>query len=186
MAYAFVFQEVPPLIGSIMEEFNVVRGAEAGLLMSVVVVPGIFLALPAGFIVDRYGVRFIGFVSTVLTATGSFVTATANSFTTMLLGRLIVGIGGAFIVTALPTIIPQWFPREELGKAMGFYGTNMPLATILAFPTASLLMLNYGWRYPSMWALLLQQPPLQFSHPSLGRVLSDMRSLIMELTYGDC
>jgi len=116
--------------------------------MSIVVIPGIFLALPAGLIVDRYGIRLIGFVSTVLTAVGSLVTAIANSFPTLLFGRLILGIGGAFIVTATPTMIPQWFSREELGKAMGFYGTNMPLATITAFPIASLLMLTYNWRYP--------------------------------------
>jgi len=148
VAYAFVFQLVPPLVSSIMEEFHVTSSAQAGLLMTIVVVPGIFLALPAGLIVDRYGARIIGFISTILTTIGSLVTATANSFQTLLFGRLILGIGGAFIVTAAPTIIPQWFSRGELGKAMGLYGINMPLATVTAFPIATLLMFSFGWRYP--------------------------------------
>lgn len=139
---------IPPVVGSIMEEFSVASSAQAGLLMTIVVVPGIFLALPAGFIVDRYGVRLVGFASTILVAVGGLVTATANSFTTLLFGRLILGIGGAFIVTATPTIIPQWFSRRELGKAMGLYGINMPIATITAFPIATLLMLSFDWRYP--------------------------------------
>jgi MFS family permease len=36
-----------------------------------------------------------------------------------------------------------------MGKAMGLYGTNMPIATVAAFPAATLLMLTYGtWRVP--------------------------------------
>lgn len=148
VAYAFIFQMVPPLVGSIMQQFGITSSAQAGFLMTIVVIPGILLALPAGLIVDRYGFRLIGFVSTVLAAIGSLVTATANSFPTLLFGRLILGIGGAFIVTATPSVIPQWFSRRELGKAMGFYGTNMPLATVTAFPIASVLLLSYDWRFP--------------------------------------
>lgn len=149
VAYAFVFQEVPPLISLLMESFGVGSAAQAGLLMTIVVVPGIFLALPAGLVANKYGVKRIGILSTVLTAVGALVTATAGSFVTILLGRLILGVGGAFLVTILPVMIPQWFSREELGKAMGFYGTNMPVATISAFLAASLLVQVFGdWRIP--------------------------------------
>jgi NNP family nitrate/nitrite transporter-like MFS transporter len=130
-----------------VQEFGI-SSAEAGLLMSAVVIPGIFLAIPVGVSVDRCGVRLMGFISTVLAAAGCLTTATANSFTMALIGRLILGVGGVFITTAMPAIIPQWFPREELGKAMGIYGINMPLATVIAFPVASTLMLAYNWRYP--------------------------------------
>jgi len=149
VAYAFVFQEVPPLISLLMESFGVGSAAQAGLLMTIVVVPGIFLALPAGLVANKYGVKRIGILSTILTVVGALVTATAGSFVTILLGRLILGVGGAFLVTILPVMIPQWFSREELGKAMGFYGTNMPVATISAFLAASLLVQVFGdWRIP--------------------------------------
>jgi len=132
-----------------MEQFVIESSAQAGLVMTIVVVPGIFLALPAGFIAGKYGVKRMGVLSTVLTAVGGLVTATAGSFSTLLLGRLILGVGGAFLVTVLPVVIPQWFAREELGKAMGFYGTNMPVATMAAFITASMLMREFGnWRFP--------------------------------------
>ena len=148
VAYAFVFQMVPPLLGAIMQEFAITSSVQAGLLMTTVVLPGIFLAFPAGLIIDRYGIRRIGIISIFLTATGSLTVASANSFATLLLGRLILGIGSPFIVTAMPTMIPQWFPKEERGKAMGFYSINMPFATVAAFSTASVLTLNYSWRYP--------------------------------------
>lgn len=147
VAYAFTFQEVPPLIPSIIEEFNISH-AEAGLLMSIVLVPGIFLSLPAGLFVGRYGVKRVGFISLICVVLGSAVTAAANSFIMILAGRLILGVGGTFIITTAPAIIVQWFAREELGKAMGIFGVNMPFSTVIAFPSASVFMLAYGWRFP--------------------------------------
>lgn len=147
VAFAFAFQQAPPLIPTIIEEFNITY-TEAGLLMSIVLVPGIFLSLPAGLFVERYGVRRVGFTSLVSIVLGCFVTATANSFIMVLAGRLILGLGGSFVIPATATVIAQWFTREELGKAMGIYGINMPLATAVAFPSASISMLAYGWRFP--------------------------------------
>lgn len=147
VAFAFAFQEAPPLMDSIMQEFNISH-AEAGLLMSVVMIPGIFLGIPIGMLVGRYGVKLTGFTSTVLIAAGCLLTATANSFIATLIGRLILGVGGVLVTTTMPAVISQWFSSEELGKAMGVYGINMPLATVIAFPVASMLLLTQDWRYP--------------------------------------
>jgi len=87
-------------------------------------------------------------VSTVLIVIGCLITAITNSFATLVIGRLILGFGGVFVTTAMPAIIPQWFQSKELGKAMGIYGTNMPIATVIAFHTASTLTLTHDWRYP--------------------------------------
>ena len=63
VAYAFALQVAPPLISSIKAEFNILLDTEAALIMSIVLVPGIFLGLPAGFFVKKYGVRHVGFLS---------------------------------------------------------------------------------------------------------------------------
>ncbi len=156
VAYAFVFQAVPPLIDVLTEQFSIASAAQAGLLMTIVVVPGIFLSLPAGLIADRYGFKGSGVASIALTVAGSLVAAIADSFQILLLGRLVLGIGGAFLVTSLPAAIAQWFSRGELGKAMGFYGTNMPVATIASFLAASLLLLFFNdWRHTFLVGAIL-------------------------------
>jgi len=155
VAFAFAFQVAPPLIPSIIEEFNISH-AEAGLLMSIVLVPGIFLGLPAGLFVGRYGVRGVGFVSLVCVILGSFLTAIANSFIMLIVGRLILGVGGTFVITVALVIIAQWFVKEELGKAMGIYGINMPFATVIAFPSASIFMFLYGWRFSFYLSLAIE------------------------------
>lgn len=145
--YAFVLQIVPPLIQPIIKEFNI-SNTQAGLLMSIVMVPGIFLSLPAGLFLGRYDCRKMCLLSTIFVFLGSLLTAVANSFIIVLIGRFVLGVGGALVSTALPPIIAQWFPDHELGKAMGIFGINMPLATVIAFPSAGLLSLSYGWRFP--------------------------------------
>lgn len=147
VVWAFAFQLVPPLLGTFQSYFSVDK-AQSGLLMSMVVIPEIFLSLPAGFIVNRYGFRSLGLLSIASVAVGSLTTATADTFLFALLGRFILGLGGAFLIVGAPSVIPQWFPRKEMGKAMGIYGINMPVATIIAFPTAAVLGQNFGWRYP--------------------------------------
>lgn len=147
VAYAFVFQSMPPLLSDAAAEFSISE-AQAGLLMSLAVVPGIILALPAGFAVNKYGFRLLGSVSTLSVAAGSLITALADSFFIALLGRFVLGVGGAFIVVGTPAVISQWFERKDMGKAMGFFAANMPVATILAFPVAAALAQSYNdWHY---------------------------------------
>jgi predicted MFS family arabinose efflux permease len=145
-AYAFAFQVVPPLMTSIRGEFRVTN-AEAGLLMSVVLLPGIILSVPVSMVVDRYGVRLLGTLALVFVVLSSFVTAVATSYQIILVGRLLLGVAASLILVVAPTVVPQWFSREELGKAMGIFAIGMPLATIVAFPVASALTVGLGWRY---------------------------------------
>jgi len=179
VAFAFIFQLMPPLLKTVGNDFGLSE-AQSGLLMSMAVIPGIFLALPVGLVVNRYGFRSLGFLSTILLALGSLTTALANTFATALFGRFILGIGGAFIIVGMPTVIPQWFSHEDLGKAMGVYGTNMPVATIAAFPTATVLAENFGWHYPFyvgtvlslvvaiIFALVIREGPLKGERKSIG------------------
>ncbi len=145
VAYAFGFQVVPPLMTAIVQEFSV-SNAEAGLLMSFVLLPGIILSIPVSIAMERYGARVTGGVALVCVVISSFMTATSNSFTALLIARLILGIGGSLILIVTPAIVPQWFSREELGRAMGIFTISMPIATIVAFPTAGTLAVTYGWR----------------------------------------
>jgi predicted MFS family arabinose efflux permease len=154
VAYAFAFQAVPPLMTSIVGEFGVTN-AEAGLLMSVVLIPGIILSIPISMVLDRYGVKLLGIIALVFVVLSSLITAMATSFPVLLLGRLLLGISASLILIVTPTIVPQWFSREEMGRAMGIFTIGMPFATIVAFPTASALAVVYGWRYAFYVSLAL-------------------------------
>ena len=147
MAYGFVFQSLPPLLNELQGVFGI-DDATAGFLMSFVVVPGIFLALPAGVLTNKFGFRRLSFVSVILVAVGSLVTAFSTTFLMALVGRLILGVGGCFVTVGIPTFIPQWFEHREMGKAMGVYSVGMPIATTAAFFAAPILAQSVGWQSP--------------------------------------
>jgi predicted MFS family arabinose efflux permease len=144
VAYAFSFQIIPPLIPSILSEFGI-SNTEAGLLMSIVLVPGLIFSILISLAIGKLGVKKIILFSLLLVVIGTLVSASSSSYILLLLGRFILGLGGAIILPATPTIIAQWFEKKELGKAMGVFAINMPLATVFALPTASVLA-GIGWR----------------------------------------
>jgi predicted MFS family arabinose efflux permease len=146
VAFAFSFQIVPPLIPSILNDFSI-SNTEAGLLMSIVLLPGLVFGILVTFFISRLGVKKVLLLSLILVVLGTLVSSAADSYTILLIGRLILGFGGAIILPAAPTIISQWFEKEELGRAMGIFSINMPLATIFALPVASALSVGIGWRY---------------------------------------
>ncbi|XP_014248154.1 major facilitator superfamily domain-containing protein 1-like [Cimex lectularius] len=85
--------------------------------------PNIVLCYIGGFLIDRiFGIRFgtclyalIVFLGQLLVAFGSFI----DSFNTMLLGRLIFGIGGESLAVAQNYYAVQWFKGKELNMIFG-------------------------------------------------------------------
>jgi MFS family permease len=145
--FNYILQSVPPLLNEFQSLFGIDK-ATAGLMMSIVVIPGIFLALPAGLMIGKRGFRIVGFLSALLLSVGSIMTAFSSIFALALLGRLITGVGGCFLTIGAAVIIPQWFSPKEIGKAMGFYVAGTAIAVTVSFFTTPVLAQNYGWQIP--------------------------------------
>ena len=143
--YAFALQSVPPLLRQYQTIFNI-NAATAGLLMSMVVIPGIVLAIPAGILIGKYSFRKLGFLSTLTIGVGSLIIAVSSSFPGALLGRFIIGLGGGLLSVGAPSIVPQWFEHKEMGKAMSIFAVGMPAGTVAAFFTAPFLAQSFGWQ----------------------------------------
>jgi len=159
--YAYALQSVPPLLQQFQAIFNV-NAATAGLLMSMVVVPGIILALPAGIIINKYSFRKIGFLSTITIAIGSLIMALSLSFPMALLGRFIIGLGGGLLGVGTPAIVPQWFEHQEMGRAMSVFAVGMPAGTVAAFFSAPILSQSFGWQSPFYVGVLVSIPSAIF------------------------
>ena len=143
--FAFALQSVPPLLQQFQGIFGV-DAATAGLLMSMAVIPGIILALPAGILIGKHSFRKIGFLSTLTVGIGSLIMALSSSFPMALVGRFIVGLGGGLLSVGTPSIVPQWFEHKEMGRAMSVYAVGMPAGTVAAFFTAPILAQSFGWQ----------------------------------------
>lgn len=145
LAFALVFQSIPPILKLIISELNITH-AQAGLLMSLFALPGIFIAIPSGIISDRFGVRKVGITSLVLMVIGTFVVGTSNNFPSICVGRLISGIGAITLAIVLPQLLSRWFMGKELGIGMGVFNTAMPLGTVASFNVFGIMGSNLGWQ----------------------------------------
>jgi predicted MFS family arabinose efflux permease len=144
-SFLFAMQSVPPVIPQIKAEFGVSH-TEAGMLISLVALPTIFLSLPAGILTVKLGSRRVGGPGLILATTGALLTYLANSFLTLETGRFVLGIGGAFVTVSAFSAIPRWFSKEELGKAMGIFSINMPIVTVIALNLLPWVASALGWR----------------------------------------
>jgi predicted MFS family arabinose efflux permease len=145
ISFALVFQSVPPILRLIILELNI-SYAQAGLLMSLFALPGIFVAIPGGMISDRIGIRKVGITSLFLMIVGTLLVGMGGSFILILFGRIVSGIGALTLAVVLPQLLTKWFMHREVGLAMGIFNTGMPLGTILSFNVLGITGLMFGWR----------------------------------------
>jgi MFS family permease len=154
LGFAITLQSVPPLIGSIVSELKV-SFAQAGLLMSLFALPGVFVSIPAGALADRYGARLIGTISFLLMIGGQALFTSGHTMAVLGAARVVSGIGAMTLMVLLPQILSQWFAGAEIGLAMGILNTAMPLGTVLSLNVLSIIAAGSGWRWGGLAALLI-------------------------------
>ena len=140
--------KVPPLMPVLMDAFAI-NLSEAGLLMSVFSVTGLLLALPAGFITQRFGPKVTGLIAVGSLAVGAIIGAMADSMSLLLVSRVVEGVGMGLIAVVAPAVIALWFPPEKQGMPMGLWATWVPTGTIVMMLLAPRLSDTFGW--PSVW-----------------------------------
>jgi len=131
LAFAVTLQMIPPILGTLVNTLGMSH-TQAGALMGLFTLPGIFLALPGGYLSDLMGARRVGLMGLALMTAGTFVMIPLDPIF-LYLGRILAGVGAGILVVVAPQIISQRFLGRELGLAMGFFNTAVPLGTILAF-----------------------------------------------------
>ena len=140
LAFAINFQVIPPLVPKLVSDIGLSH-TQAGVLMGLFTLPGIFLALPGGRVSDAIGPRNVALWSLAMLTAGPFLMLPLHPWF-LYAGRLCSGVGGAVLVVVAPQIIIRFFKGRELGLAMGIFNTAVPLGTILAF---NILGAVAGW-----------------------------------------
>lgn len=134
-----------PVIPVLMEVFGFSLG-RAGLLMSVFAITGMVLALPAGLITQRLGLKPTALIATGCLAVGATLGALSGSATMMLASRVVEGVGMGLLAVVAPAAVAMWFPRSRQGTPMGIWATWVPVGGILSFVIAPPLAAAFGWQ----------------------------------------
>lgn len=140
--------KVSPVMPVLMETFNI-SISTAGWLMSVFAVTGFLLAIPAGIILQKLGLKTTGLIAMGFLVVGSVLGAISSSAGLMMFSRVVEGVGMGLIAVVAPAAIAMWFPREKQGTPMGIWATWVPVGSILMFILAPAMASAMGWQ--SVW-----------------------------------
>lgn len=78
---------------------------------------------------------------------GAVISATANGFGQLLLGRMIQGIGTGLILPLMFTVAMQIFPPQKLGAAMGVSALVIMFAPAIGPTLTGLLLAKLSWNW---------------------------------------
>jgi MFS family permease len=104
------------------------------------------LQIPAGFAVDRYGVKFPYFLGFTVWCLASAGTALTRSIPQLILVQVLLGAGQAVVAPASYRWIRYHFAEKERGLAIGLYMTGTKIGPAIGTPLAAWLIGRYDWR----------------------------------------
>src|SRR5699024_1102137 len=100
--------------------------------------------LPAGLLGDRYGRKKLLISAFIMFAASSLLCAFASNTVLFIIGRVLLGIAAAFVITLSTAILPVVFSGEERSKAVSI----LMIGTMLSLPIGPLLG---GWILDHVW-----------------------------------
>ncbi len=102
---------------------------------------------------DRYGRRAIYVLNLALFGLGSLLLVLAPSFSMLLVGRAIQGLGAGGIFPIASAVIGDTFPPEKRGPTLGLLGAVFGIAFLIG-PILGGIFLRFSWH----WLFLINLP----------------------------
>jgi MFS transporter, putative metabolite:H+ symporter len=126
---------------------------------------GMFLgAAVSGRLADRYGRRVVFTSTLVLFSIGALLSAAAPTFETLLLARVVAGLGLGGELPVAATLVSEFAPRTQRGRMIVLLESFWAYGTILAGLVAITVLPNFGWRWvfavgalPALYAAYLRR-----------------------------
>jgi MFS transporter, ACS family, D-galactonate transporter len=139
------------------------------------------LQIPAGWVVDRYGVKWPYALSFLFWCLASAGTVFARSVAQLTALRVILGVGESVVAPASYKWIRFNFEEKERGLAVGLYMAGTKIGPAIGPPLAVWLIVQYGWR---MMFLILGLGGLAWLVPWIALVQNDAHRPVKDESRG--
>jgi MFS family permease len=135
--------------------------AVMGVLLSAFFWPYAFMQTPAGWFVDRFGVRRAYAIGYLLGSIATVATGIARGLVTLIILRMTLGIGQSAIFPASSRATANWFHDRERGLVTALYLAGNRLGQALINGLGTLVLVAIGWQMffsaigiiPLLWLL---------------------------------
>lgn len=157
---------ITPALPEIAATFQDVPNAEFLVRLSLTM-PSLTIAASAlfvGLLLDHWGRRPVLLVSSVLYTIAGASGFVVDSLFGLLIGRAILGLAVAGVMSGFTTLIADYFQGPDLNRFMGYQGAAIG-AGGMVYLTLGGFLADIGWRYPFLlhFFALLIIPAVLFS-----------------------
>ena len=138
-----------PVLPTLKEHFSAVPNGDV-LIPMIITAPGICIALLApfaGFIVDRFGRRKLLITFVFLYGLGGIIPFFVDGFGPVFSGRLLLGVGEAFVLVIINSLMGDYFDKANRSKWLAIQGFVGPVVATGLLALSGRLA-NMGWNYP--------------------------------------
>lgn len=119
---------------------------QIGLFMTALYVGSVITIIPIGAVVDKAGLRHSTAFGLSVSGLFTLIFIRMNTFIEGFFYRLLIGVGGSFILIASSKAIIVWFSGKERATAMGIKQTGLNAGIVLSALLTSYLAIAHGWR----------------------------------------
>jgi MFS family permease len=140
----FQFQSVGSVAPLLIRDLGV-SYADIGFLIGVYMLPGIVLALPGGTLGQRFGDKRMVVVGLLLMAAGGAFPAIAPTYSGLVAGRTLAGIGAVLLNVMMSKMVTDWFAGREIVLAMAVFANAFPIGIGLSLLSLGRLGESAGW-----------------------------------------
>ncbi len=147
-SFGLVARSPSPLVTPIIKDLNVTFG-QMGFVLGSWQMTYILVAVMAGVILDRWGIRKSIFAGVLVIGLSAVLRALSTGFVTLFIFVALFGVGGPMVSIGCPKAIALWFKGKERGMAVGIYTTGPWIGGMVSLAaTNSLIMPLVGnsWR----------------------------------------
>ncbi len=199
-AYAIAFlQRVSPQSVSLnfMADFST-DAAGVAMLASSYFWGYTLMQIPAGILVDRFGVKRVVLFSMAASSLGSAAFALAPNLLDVFAARLIIACGDALVFTALLKLVALSFKDERFGMMSGISQVSGYVGGVLATTPLAAAVTGFGWRACFIFiacvgaanlafaSVVLKPDPVSHSTKTLRSVLAASRQSLGRLANWGC
>jgi MFS family permease len=130
----------------LMQDELHLSASELGVLFSAFYYSYVLVMAPAGWLAERYGAQRMLAVGVGVWSIATFLTGFATSFTTLLLLRLMLGVGESAAFPCASKLLAHAVEVPRLGVANGVMSFGYLLGPAVGTLAGGLLMTSFGWR----------------------------------------
>lgn len=143
--FGYQFQSVGSVSG-LMREDLVISHAQIGTLIGIYMLPGVFIALPGGFLIKRFGDKPLLLIGLALMAVGGAIVGLLDSYDGALMGRIVSGSGSVVLTVVATKMVVDWFAGKEIRTGLAVMLAAWPFGIALGLASQSWIAETYSWQ----------------------------------------